>query len=110
VGRIHLSPKVVVYFLRIVDQLLVVGTNAGDVSLLMTIIDEHEIAQIEDALKGAYKSGSGSTFSRLFDKSMAKFQKTLEREDSIFDDQLRSLNEQIGRLRGLARKKEKHDE
>ena len=37
-------------------------------------------------------------------------QKTLEKEDSIFDDQLRMLNDQIGRLRGLARKKRRGDE
>ena len=108
VGRIYLSPKVVVYFLRLLDRLLVIGASAGSISLLMTIEDEHEIAQIEEALKGAYGSGPG--FSRFFDKSMAKFQKALDREDSIFDDQLRTLNDQIGRLRGLARKRQKDDE
>ena len=108
VGRIYLSPKVVVYFLRLLDKLLIIGTSAGSISLLATIEDEHEITQIEDALKGVHGSGPG--FSRFFDKSMAKFQKALDREDSIFDDQLRTLNDQIGRLRGLARKRQKDDE
>jgi len=109
VGRIYLSPKIVVYFLRLLDRLLVVGTSGGSISLLMTIEDEREIALIEDALKGLYGTGPG--FSRLFDKSMAKFQKALEsREDSGFDDQLRTLNDQIGRLRGLARKRKRDDE
>jgi hypothetical protein len=88
--------------------MMVIGVSGGSISLLTTIEDEHEIAQIEDSLKGAYSSGP--TFSRFFDKSMARFQKALEGEDSIFDEQLRTLNEQIGRLRGLARKRQKDDE
>lgn len=110
VGRIYLSPKVVVYFVRLVDRLLVIGVNAGAISLLTTVEDEGEIAKIEEAIKGGYSYGSGPGFSRFFDKSMARFQKALDKEDSIFDEQLRTLNEQIGRLKGLARKRHRDDE
>ncbi len=110
VGRVYLSPKVVIYFLRLADELLIIGTNTGNITLLTTIKDENQIVQIENAVKSVYTSGSGRTFSGFFDKSMSKFQKTLEKEDSIFDDQLRMLNDQIGRLRGLARKKRRGDD
>ena len=106
VGRIYLSPKVVVHFLKLGNELLVIGANAGSVSLLTTIRDERQMAQIENALRNVHTHVPGLTFSRFFDKSLARFQKALDREDTPFDDQLRSLNEQIGRLRGLARKRQ----
>jgi hypothetical protein len=52
----------------------------------------------------------GIGFSRFFDKSLARFQKALEKDSSTFDDQLRVLNDQIGRLRGLTRKRRKDEE
>ncbi len=110
VGRIYLSPKVVVYFLRLADELLVVGSNAGGVSLLTSIKDEGDIERIENDLRSASAQISGPAFSRFFDRSMTRFQKTLGREDSPFDDQLRTLNEQIGRLKGLARKRHGEEE
>ena len=105
VGRIHLSPKIVVYFLRLADELLVIGTNAGNISPLATIKDEQTISEIENDLKSALGGAPSAAFSRLFDGSMAVFQKSPEREDSIIDDQLRSLNDQIGRLKGLVRRR-----
>ncbi len=110
VGRIYLSPKVVIYFLKLADELLVIGTNAGNISLLTTITDEDQTLQIENALKSAHAEGSGIAFSRFFDKSMTRFQKALQKEDSVFDDQLRMLNDQIGRLKGLTRKKQRDEE
>lgn len=110
VGRVYLSPKVVIYFLRLADELLVIGTNAGNITLLTTIKDENQMQQIENSVKSVYSPASGLTFSGFLDKSLSKFQKTLGREDSLFDDQLRMLNDQIGRLRGLARKKRQGDE
>ncbi|MBI4831960.1 MAG: flagellar biosynthetic protein FliO [Candidatus Lindowbacteria bacterium] len=110
VGRVYLSPKIVVYFLKLVDELLVLGANAGNISLLATIKDEHEIAQIENALKHAQAQMPNLVFSRFFDKSLAKFQKTMEKEDSAFDDQLSKINDQIGRLKGLTRKKQRYDD
>ena len=110
VGRIYLSPKAVIYFLKLADELLVIGTNAGGISLLTTIKDEYAINQIENAIKSVHAQSPVLPFSRLFDKSMARFQKALEKENSVFDDQLRMLNEQIGRLRGLARKRRGDEE
>ncbi len=110
VGRIYLSPKAVIYFVRIVDELLVIGTNTGNISLLTTFTDEQQIGQIEKALKSVQAHVPGLGFSRLFDKSLARFQKVLEKEDSAFDDQLRGFNEQIGRLKGLARKRQRDEE
>lgn len=110
VGRVYLSPKAVIYFVRLVDELLVIGTNAGNISLLTTITDEQQVAQIEEALKSAQTHVPGLGFSRFFDKSLARFQKVLEKEDSDFDDQLRGFNEQIGRLKGLARKRQRDEE
>ncbi len=110
VGRIYLSPKIVVYFLRLADELLVIGTNAGDISLLTSITDEDTISRIENDLRSAQGGAARPGFSRLFDRSMSRFQRTLEKEDSIFDDQLGMLNEQIGRLKGLARRKHKDEE
>lgn len=105
VGRIYLSPKIAVYFLKLADELLVIGVNAGAISLLTSIKDEQQISRIEDDLKSAHARPSGPAFSRFFDKSTARFQKALGKEDSMFDNQLRTLNEQIGRLKGLARKR-----
>ena len=110
VGRIYLSPKIVVYFLRLADELLVIGTNAGDISLLTSITDEHTINRIENDLRSAQGGVAKPGFSRLFDRSMSRFQKTPEKDDSIFDDQLSMLNEQIGRLKGLARRKQSDEE
>lgn len=110
VGRIYLSPKAVIYFVRIVDELLVIGANAGNISLLTTITDEHQIGQIENALKSVHAHAPGLGFSRFFDRSLARFQKVLEKEEPAFDDQLRGFNEQIGRLKGLARKKQRDEE
>ena len=110
VGRIYLSPKVVVHFLKLGDELLVIGANAGSVSLLTTIKDERRMAQIENALRSVHTHVPGLNFSRLFDRSLARFQRALDKEDTPFDDQLRMLNEQIGRLRGLARKRHKDEE
>jgi flagellar biogenesis protein FliO len=105
VGRIYLSPKAMVYFLRIVDQLLVIGVNAGAISLLTTIKDESRIAQIEEALRGSHATGGNLPFSRFFDKSLSKFQSGLEKGDSGFDEQLRGIDEQISRLKSMARKR-----
>ena len=105
VGRIHLSPKIVVYFLRLADELLVIGTNAGNISPLATIKDEQTISKIENDLKSGQGGASGAAFSRLFDGSMAMFQKSPEGKDSTIDDQLSSLNDQIGRLKGLVRRR-----
>ena len=105
VGRIYLSPKIVVYFLKLADELLVIGVSAGAISLLTSIKDEQQISKIENDLKSAHALPSGPAFSRFFDKSTARFQKALEKEDSMFDNRLRTLNEQIGRLKGLARKR-----
>jgi flagellar biogenesis protein FliO len=110
VGRVYLSPKVVVHFLRLGDELLVIGAGAGGISLLTTIRDERQIAQIEHALKGVRTHVPKLAFSRFFDRSLARFQKALEKEDTPFDDQLRLLNEQIGRLRGLARKRQRDED
>jgi flagellar biogenesis protein FliO len=109
VGRIYLNPKVIIYFVKIVDKLLVVGVNSGNISLLTTIDDEHEIVQIESALRSAQTNVPGMVFSRFFDKSLSRFQKALEKDNSAFDNQLRVLNDQIGRLRGLTRKKHKDE-
>ena len=103
VGRIYLSPKVVVYFLRLADELLVIGTNAGSISLLTSITDEDAISRIESDLRSDRAGAPG--FPRLFDRSLARFQKNMEGEHSMFEDQLRTLNDQIGRLKGLARRK-----
>jgi flagellar biogenesis protein FliO len=110
VGRIYLSPKIVVYFLRLADELLVVGTNAGNISLLTSITDEDAISRIEGDLRSAHAGAAGPGFPGFFDKSLARFQKGTEREDSGFDDQLRTLNNQIGRLKGLARRKRSDEE
>ncbi|UCD58562.1 MAG: FliO/MopB family protein [Candidatus Hydrogenedentota bacterium] len=110
VGRLYLSPKVGLYFLRLVDELLVIGTSAGGISLLTTIKDERAIIQIENALRSTRTHVPELAFSRFFDKSLTRFQKALEKEDSAFDDQLRVLNEQIGRLRGLTRKKQRDED
>jgi hypothetical protein len=90
------------------DRMLIIGASAGAVSLLTTVEDAHEITQIEDALKGVHASGPG--FSRFFDRSMNRFQKAMDRDESVFDEQLHNLNEQIGRLKGLARKRQRDDE
>jgi flagellar biogenesis protein FliO len=105
VGRIYLSPKIVVYFLRLADELLVIGTNAGNISLLTSITDEDAISRIESDLKSDRAGAGAPGFPRLFDRSLAKFQKNMEGEHSMFEDQLRTLNDQIGRLKGLARRK-----
>jgi len=110
VGRVYLSPKVVVHFLKLGNEMLVIGASAGSVSLLTTITDERQIAQIENALRSVHTHVSGMTFSRFFDRSLARFQRALEKEDTPFDDQLRMLNEQIGRLRGLARKRHRDED
>jgi len=110
VGRMYLNPKVVIHFVKIVDELLVVGVNSGNIALLTTIKDEQRIAQIENALRSTQPHMPGVGFSRFFDKSLARFQKALERDSGTFDDQLRVLNDQIGRLRGLTRKRRKDEE
>jgi len=110
VGRVYLSPKNVVYFLRLADELLVIGVSAGSISLLTSVKDERDIERIEDDLRSARAQVPGPAFSRLFDRSMARFQKPLDREESGFDDHLRTLNKQIGRLKGIARKRHGDEE
>lgn len=108
VGRVYLSPKAVVYFLKLVDELLVVGVNAGGISLLSTIKDEQRMAAIEQALKGAQMPAP--RFSRFFDRSMQRFQKPLERDEAGFDEQLRGIDEHISRLKGLSRRRQGDEE
>jgi flagellar biogenesis protein FliO len=110
VGRIYLSPKIVVYFLKLADELLVIGTNAGNISLLTSVTDEDAIHRIESDLKGGRAGAGAPGFPRLFDRSLANFQKSMEGEHSMFEDQLRTLNDQIGRLKGLARRKRSDEE
>jgi len=110
VGRIYLGPKIVVFFLRLADELLVIGTNAGSISLLTTITDEDAVRRIENDLRSAHVGGGVSGFAHLFDRSLAKFQKNIEGDHSLFEDQLRTLNDQIGRLKGLARKRYNDEE
>jgi hypothetical protein len=52
----------------------------------------------------------GPGFPSLFNRSLASFQKNMDGEHSMFEDQLRTLNDQIGRLKGLARKKRSDEE
>ncbi|GAB4333693.1 MAG: hypothetical protein Kow0099_05570 [Candidatus Abyssubacteria bacterium] len=109
VGRIYLGPKAMVYFLRLADELLVIGVNAGAISLLTTIKDENRIAEIEAALRGTHSAGANLPFSKLFDKSLSKFQSVIEKEDHGLDDQLRGIDEQISRLKGMTRKRRRDD-
>jgi flagellar biosynthetic protein FliO len=104
VGRIYLNQKTIIYFLRLVDELLVLGASSGNISLLTTIKDPVLIEKIENSLKGAQPYASGKLFSRFFDRSMHRFQKVLEKEDDNFDDQIQELENQIGRLKGLGRR------
>ena len=110
VGRIYLSPKIVVYFLKLADELLVIGTNAGTISLLTSITDEDVISRIESDLKSDRAGAGAPGFPRLFDRSLDRFQKNMEGDPSMFEDQLRTLNDQIGRLKGLARRKRSDEE
>lgn len=104
-GRLYLNPKTVIYFVKLGDELLVVGTNAGNIALLAEIREERRIVQIENALKGSQSPVSGMPFSRFFDKSLLRFQKTLEKDDLTFDEQIHSLDDRISRLKGLSRKR-----
>jgi flagellar biogenesis protein FliO len=104
-GRLYLNPKVVIYFVRLVDELLVVGTSSGSISLLTTIKDARQLEQIESALKSGQPYVSGKLFSRFFDKSMLQFQKTLDKDEPAVKDQIQALEEQISRLKGLARRR-----
>jgi flagellar biogenesis protein FliO len=104
-GSIRLNPKSIIYFVRLVDELLVIGTNSGTISLITEIKDERRIAEVENALKGAQSPASGLFFSRFFDRSLLRFQKELERDDLRLDDQIRALDDQIGRLKNLSRKR-----
>ncbi len=110
VGRVYLSPKTIIYFVRVVDELLVIGTASGNISLLTSIRDERRITEIENALRKTHSQASGLPFSRFFDKSVVRFQRALEKDETTIDDQLRGLNDQIGRLRGLTRKRQEHEE
>lgn len=104
VGRMYLNQKNIIYFLRLLDELLVLGASSGNITLLTTIKDPILIERIENSLKGVRPYASGKLFSRFFDKSMHRFQKVLEKEDDTFDDQIQELETQIGRLKGLGRR------
>jgi flagellar biogenesis protein FliO len=110
VGRVYLSPKVAIYFIRLAGELLVVGVSSGAISLLTTLKDERQILEVEEALRNVHAYASGLPFSRFFDKSLGMFQKTREGNQSVLDDQLRMLNDHIGRLRGLTRRRREDDE
>ena len=110
VGRVYLAPKIAVYFLKLADELLVIGVNTGNISLLTSIKDEDIINRIESDLRSGRAPTVGPGFSRFFDKSMARFQGALEKEEPLFDDQIKALQDQIGRLKGLARKKHSDEE
>lgn len=105
VGRLYLNPKTAIYFVRVADELLLLGTSSSNVSLLTNIKDPQRIEQIEGALRGASPYASGKFFSRFFDRSMMKFQKELGDENSAFDDQIRALDGQLDRLKNIVRRR-----
>jgi len=109
VGRIYLNPKTVIHFVRLIDELIVVGTSSGNIALLTTIQDERRIEQLEAALKSGRSHASGVLFSKFFDKSLLRFQKHSQKDDLAFDDQLKAVDDQIGRLKGLARKRHRDE-
>ncbi|RJP14983.1 MAG: hypothetical protein C4520_20645 [Candidatus Abyssobacteria bacterium SURF_5] len=110
VGRVYLNPKSVIHFVRLVDELLVIGTSSGNIALLSTVKDAAQIEQIESALKGSHPMASGKLFSRFFQKSLLGFQQQTQKDDPAFDDRLRALDDQIGRLKGLSRKRRSSEE
>ncbi len=108
VGRVYLNPKTVIHFVKVLDELLIVGASSGSIALLATIKEHERIEQVENALRGVRSNPSGAAFTRFFDKSLHLFQKNEEKED-LFEDRLKALDDQIGRLKWLARRGRKHD-
>jgi flagellar biosynthetic protein FliO len=109
IGRLYLNPKTAIYFVRVADELLLLGTSSSNVSLLTSVKDRGQIEQIEVALKSAPLYTSGKFFSRFFDRSLLKFQKELGEEDTAFDDQIRALDGQLDRLKGIVRRRRGHE-
>ena len=109
IGRVYLNPKTVIYFVRLADEVMVLGAGSGSLSLLTIIKDAGQIDQIEKALKGG-QYASGKVFSRLLDKSIKRFQHASDKDELSIDDNIRTLDDRLGQLRDFTRRRRSSEE
>jgi|GEM_PF-2376863 len=102
IGRIHLSPKAVLYLVRVGGKVLVVGTAPGAISLVAEISDPDVVAQMEGTRAGelaGVKAPFADRVSRFFSKS-SETEATGD-EEARFEEYLRDIKGQMERLSAL---------
>jgi flagellar biogenesis protein FliO len=103
IGRIHLSPKAVLYLVKIGGKVLVVGTTPTAITLVAEVTDPEIVSQMEGTRRappGSVRAPFAGRLGRLFSKFGEEAQPTVE-EDARFEDYLRDIKGQMEKLSAL---------
>ena len=102
IGRIHLSPKAILYLVKVGDKVLVIGTTPTAISLVAEVTDPEIVSQMEGTRtveSAAVKALTGGRMVRFFSK-FSGAQRTVE-EDVRFEEYLRDIRGQMEKLNAL---------
>ena len=102
IGRIHLSPKAILYLVKVGDKVLVIGTTPTAISLVAEVTDPETVSQMEGTRaveSAAVKAPPGGRMVRFFSK-FSGAQRTVD-EDVRFEEYLRDIRGQMEKLNAL---------
>jgi len=103
IGRIHLSPKAVLYLVKIGGKVLVVGTTPTAISLVAEVTDPEIVSQMEGTRRaepGSVRAPLAGRMGRLFSRFGEEAQPTVD-EEVRFEEYLRDIKGQMEKLSAL---------
>lgn len=103
IGRIHLSPKAVLYLVKIGGKILVVGTTPTAINLVAEVTDPEIVSQMEGTRRaepGPVRPPFAGRVGRLFSRSGEEAQPTAD-EEVRFEEYLRDIKGQMEKLSAL---------
>ena len=103
IGRIHLSPKAVLYLVKIGGNVLVVGTTPSAISLVAEVTDPEIVSQMEGTRRaepGSVRVPFAPRVGRLFSRFGEEAQPTVD-EEVRFEEYLRDIKGQMEKLSAL---------
>lgn len=101
IGRIYLSPKAILYIVKIADRILIVGANPTAINLITEIADPVIVKEMERTrLEGRpTRSPFASYMSQFHDRFSGP--KQASEEDAKLEEHLRDIKDQMAKLSAL---------
>ena len=110
IGRISLSPRATLYFVRIGDRVLVIGVTPTAMNLISEMTGQEVGGEMEQA--GREPPRAGAPFGTHLGQFMSKFsaaQKADEQEDKL-EEHLRDIKGQVAKIKALIGGSENEEE